>query len=148
MFGLDEWLRRRRWTKLKTQTSPQELSEVGICLRVRIEADGINPVEDVFVQIDPGAEESCFRPGFIESLGIDPIGWRRNPHFPEAGSERIYRFRVKVVFPTGTERIVDGAVLSWLNPPYDMLIGRDILSGCRLSCDFTTGKWELHFKNV
>lgn len=32
--------------------------EVGICLRVRVEAAGIEPVDDVLVQIDPGAAAS------------------------------------------------------------------------------------------
>ena len=39
-------------------------------------------------------------------------------------------------------------ILHWLGEPYDLLIGRDILGDCRLTCNFTTGAWEINFKET
>ena len=81
-----------RWVKLTNQTTPQDLLDNGMCVRVRVRVGG-QTIDDVLAQIDPGASGSCVRPAFIYPLPVDPAGWKINPHFLDASRERVDFFR-------------------------------------------------------
>lgn len=61
-------------------------------------------------------------------------------------AENVGLYRCRIFFPMGLTRRLNSRILSHLKEPVDVVIGCDLLQGARLIIDFTTGRWEIHFK--
>lgn len=137
---------KREWIKIGVDNSVDDLRRYGPSLPLQVsKIEDQQPRLDVHAQLDTGANHSCCSPGLGQLLGIPPSGSLFQHH---AGREpqSVPVFRARLWFPGGTQIDADLAVLSSLAEPHAILIGRDILSMCRLDVDFLSGRTELHMK--
>lgn len=134
------------WAKIKITQTVDEILKHGPSLNV-----GVAPVPfegtgmmTALAQIDTGAAGSGMSPRLARKLSLKPVG---SGEIREAGRDPIVAsyFRVRLFLPsTDIETNIVG--LPSLDPPHDVLIGRDILANCRLLVDFTRGLTGLHIK--
>ena len=135
------------WAKININQTVDDLLKYGPSIKI-----GIAPVPftgegmmTVCAQIDTGADGTGMSPRLTSKLNLRPVD---TGTIHEAGREAITAsfFKVRLFIPPSAEIDTDIAGLPSLNPPHDVLIGRDILSSCRLLIDFTRGVTGLHFK--
>ena len=135
------------WAKIRITQTVDELIKYGPSIKI-----GIAPVPfegaglvTVLAQIDTGAAGSGMSPRLTRKLGLKPID---SGEIHEAGRTPIIApyFRVRLILPS-TDIETDIVGLPSLNPPHDVLIGRDILTNCRLIVDFTSGLTALHIRS-
>ena len=134
------------WAKIVFEQSVEDILKHGPTLDI-----GIAPLPfvgkgmtTVRAQIDTGAICSGLRPGLANELGLNKVG-EATAHVgglqPVVAS--CYSARL---FLASTEVDLEMVDLATLDPPHDVLIGRDILANCRLIVDFTSGLTALHIK--
>ncbi len=99
----------------------------------------------VLAQIDTGAICSGLRPGFAKELGLNKVG-EATAHVAGLQPVVVSCFNVRFYLAT-IEFDLEVVELATLDPPHDVLIGRDILSNCRIEVDFTSGLIVLHIKS-
>jgi hypothetical protein len=99
----------------------------------------------VIAQIDTGAHGSAISPNIVKKLKLEPTGGLSEVR--QAGYAPYFAdyYGVRLALPH-IDIDLDIAGLKTLEPPHDVLIGRDILASYRLSIDFTIGLVELHFR--
>lgn len=135
------------WTRLTVTSDFAIMKTIGPTLPIEFESLELKAeTKKVLALIDSGANHSCIGPRLFAALGIS-ASRTINQHPAGKEPEYVPIFLGRIKFHNGTQIDGDFAVLASLGDPYDILIGRDILSLCRLVIDFTTGNWELHFKN-
>ena len=134
------------WAKIRITQTVDELLKFGPSVEI-----GIAPVPfegkgliTVLAQIDTGAAGSGMSPRLTRKLNLKPVG---KGEIREVGREPIVvnYFRVRLFLPS-TDIETDIVGLPSLDPPHDVLIGRDILANCRLIIDFPRGLTGLHIK--
>jgi predicted aspartyl protease len=139
------------WVRLAVDALPEELRRFGPCVEVSMQPvtqshEPAGPKIDKLVAlVDTGAGTSCLGPKLAARLGITP---KRTiiQHAAGAKSQNVPVFRCKLFYPGITQVEADFAVLSHLKEPHEVVIGCDLLYQSRVVADFTSGKWEIHFK--
>lgn len=135
------------WAKISIKQTVDELIEFGPSIKA-----GIAPVPFkgtgmtcVLAQIDTGARGSGISPRLARKLNLSPME-NVEVHLPGRGPITAPAFKVRLFLPS-TDIEVDVVGLATLDPPHDILIGRDILSSCQLIVDFTSGLTGLHIRS-
>ena len=134
------------WAKIKINQTVDELLKFGPSIEI-----GIAPVPfegkgltTVIAQIDTGAAGSGMSPRLTRKLNLEPID-QGEFHEPAREPIVVNYFRVRLILPS-TDIETDIVGLPSLDPPHDVLIGRDILANCRLIIDFPRGLTGLYIK--
>ncbi len=136
------------WTKINFRQPPDKLREHGPSIGLGISAApyaGGNII-NTLAQIDTGAGGTAISTRIAALLNLGPTG---KGEVREAGREPIvgYYAKVRLLIP-GAYIELEVVALSSLHPPHEILIGRDILSNCRLFVDFVGGLTSLHIKGA
>ena len=134
------------WAKINIRQSADELLKYGPSIEVDIRA-AINPGPSLklLAQIDTGADITAISARAAEALKLVPHGADGEIH--EAGRGKIvvpYHF-IRLTLPHGYIEM-EVPRLPSLNPPHDVLIGRDLLRRGLLLVDFVAGMTTLHLK--
>lgn len=134
------------WAKIRITQPVDEIIQYGPSIKI-----GVAPVPFqgegttiVLAQIDTGAAGTGISARLARKLNLKPVGFGE---VHEAGRNPIKApyFKVRLSLPsTDIESEVVG--LATLDPPHDVLIGRDLLANCRLVVDFLSGLTVLHIK--
>jgi predicted aspartyl protease len=135
------------WAKIRFTQPIDDLIKYVPSIKVGVVALPIDGTErmTVVALIDTGAAGTAISPRLARVLNREPIGFG-TAH--EAGREPITvpYFKIRLyLFSAEIELEVAG--LPSLDPPHDILIGRDILADCRLVVDFISGSTSLHIKS-
>lgn len=143
----DPLARDGNWHRLNISGDPMAMQQWGPNLKVSIGAvtqEGTTLARhDVGALIDTGSELCCISPRMVSKMQGGLEGLRNISHvYGRVEGERTIREAVR--FENGVEFVRDFAVLHHLEP-YDVLIGRDILSHCRVYMDLGKGQWRLYF---
>jgi hypothetical protein len=98
-------------------------------------------ISNLLAQFDTGASRSCITLAVATKLGTQPSSVTASRI---AGDQELAlpTYKCAFVFPDGTTWATEIPALSYLGPPHDILIGRDLMNNSRLLVDFTTGKWD------
>ena len=140
------------WSKINIKQSVDDLIRYGPGLKIGIAA--FPYVADapklVLAQIDTGASGTGISPKLVAELGLVPHG--PPGEIREAGRDPIIAsyFRVGIFLPSIPEPVelkLEVVGLPSLPPPHDILIGRDVLSRCKLGIDFIAGRTKLQIKH-
>lgn len=132
------------WTKIQIRQPDDEVIKYGPSIEVTVAAlEG--PAIAALAQIDTGAQGTGISPRLAKKLGLKSVasGIAHQAGYP---SVRVPYFKVRLSLPSiDLEMEVVG--LATLERPHDVLLGRDILSKCRLTVDFMEGVTSLHIKH-
>lgn len=135
-----------KWFKLNCDTNPEELCIHGPMINVDIQSINSSvKINNIIALIDTGAAYSCISTEVANKLGVIPDK-ESSLSFIGAKPISVPIFRCKLFFPIGINTVCDFAVIPHIRLPHQLVIGYDILYNTRFTVDFTTGKWELHFK--
>jgi predicted aspartyl protease len=137
-----------KWITLSDKVTPADLREHGITLAVTI-APVLNPARrtEVLAEIDTGANQSAISRELARAFGVNPSGYGRQHHAQARGATLAAFFRCLVTFPGGGFVEIHATVLPRSIKPHDVLIGRDVLTSCRLSVDYVLGEWSLALRS-
>ncbi len=134
------------WAKIRITQTVDELLKFGPSVEIGIapapfEGKGLITV---LAQIDTGAAGSGMSPRLTRKLNLKPVG---KGEIREVGREPIvaHYFSVRLFLPSNDIE-TDIVGLPSLEPPHDVLIGRDILAKYRLIIDFPRGLTGLWIK--
>lgn len=135
------------WTKFSFAQSIDDLIEHGPSLPVSVGAlpFDANAARPALAQIDTGATSSAISRRLAEDLGLKIVS-DAVAHMPGLESVVTPCYRVFLILPFADIPELIVADLPTLQPPHDVLLGRDILARCRLGVDFTTGVTCIHLK--
>ena len=131
------------WAEIEFLQSVDDLVNYGPSLNVRICGLPITErgVLIVAAQIDTGAAGSCISLKLAGELGLPIIG-TGEIHQPGLDPIPAPYFKARIAIRSGVgwynlDLVLAG--LAILDPPHNVLIGRDILAHGRISVDFLTG---------
>jgi hypothetical protein len=133
--------REPRWTKIEFRQPVDDLLKYGPSIEVDVAAlegeDTTAASARALAQIDTGAGGTGISPRLATKLRLIPIA-SGIVHQPGMTGIRVPYFNVRLSLPSAQ---LDMEVVGFptLQPPHDILIGRDILSNCRLAVDFVSG---------
>jgi len=133
------------WTKIRIRQTPDELVKYGPTIEVKVSAIKGREVLSVLAQIDTGAAGTGISKRLAEKLALESVAFGKvhQPGLPEITAPY---FRVRLEFPS-VEIESDVVGLVTLDPPHDILIGRDILVNSRMIVDFTQGITAVQFRS-
>jgi hypothetical protein len=132
------------WSKVTVRQPIDELIQHGPTIAVVVSAVDGGPSFKALAQFDTGAAGTGISKPLALKLALKPIAWG-GVHQPGFEQFEAPYFRARIALPIGDiETDVVGLVT--LDPPHDVLIGRDVLKYCRLTIDFTTGLTEFRIK--
>ena len=136
---------RQSWLKLNIDMLAEDLARLGPNVNVKIRAaDQTDAWHEALALIDTGTTQSGISHKLAHILGAAPVD-DMVLHTTRAEPVQVPVFSCTVHFMDGADFTKSFCRLPRLNPPYDLIIGLDILTGCRLGIDFSTGHWQLHF---
>jgi len=141
-----------RWTKISITQPVDELLKHGPSFKLQARSLVGGGVVSALAQIDTGAAGSAISLRLAERLGLDPVG-HGSVHQPVGPTLHAPYFGVSLQLPPpdGVRLAVNFEIevvgLATLDPPHDVLIGRDILASCRLAVDFVGGTTSLHVRS-
>ena len=133
------------WTEIRIRQPLDEFAKYGPTIEVSVSAIEGNEAVKVLAQIDTGAAGTGISKRLAQKLALQQIG-KGAVHQPGLPEITAPYFRVKLSFPS-IEIESDVVGLITLDPPHDILIGRDILANSRMIVDFTKGVTLVQFKN-
>lgn len=132
------------WSKITVRQPINDLVQHGPTIAVEVSGIQGGTRVKALAQIDTGAAGTGISQGLAITLGLKAIAWG-GVHQPGLEEFQAPYFRVRLTLPIGDiETEVVGLVT--LDPPHDILIGRDVLTRCRLTVDFTSGITEFRIK--
>jgi predicted aspartyl protease len=134
------------WAKIRNTQAVDDLVKYGPSIEV-----GIAPIpfgtgrRSALAQIDTGAGGTAISPRLARKLNLKPVakGTAHQAGLPPITAQY---FRVRLFLPS-TDIEMEVVGFATLNPPHDVLIGRDVLANCRLAVDFLSGVTCLHIKS-
>lgn len=134
------------WTETRFRQPVDDLCQYGPTIVVDVAAHPFagGPMQRVKGQIDTGAHGTALSIRLIERLSLSPCEFGV---IQEAGRDPIDapKYMVRLAIPDmDLDLKVTGLKMGSI---HDVLIGRDVLSRYRLVVDFTTGRFQLHFKH-
>ena len=134
------------WAKIDFRQNVDDLVQYGPSLKVGISADPFvgGEMASACSQIDTGAAGTGISTRLAERLGLVAID-HGELHHPGGDPIVAPAFKVRLYLP-GAELNLEVIGLSTLDPPHDVLIGRDVLASCRLVVDFSRGMVGLDIK--
>jgi hypothetical protein len=132
------------WAKIAIRQSVHDLRKHGPTFEVGVTDIATGTSKRVYAQIDTGADHTCVSPVLARALHLKAIDICivRQPNEPVRGAPY---FKVRLSLPLA-DIDLDVALLTTLDAPHDVLIGRDILANSRLSIDFASGATDLHIR--
>jgi predicted aspartyl protease len=134
------------WRILRTKMTPTELRNIGPTLEVTL-ADPATPrkTRSVYALIDTGASHSHVSQR-LAAMFTSPATGRFRQSLAGGETNDIPAFGALITLPDGVAIETEIGVLARLQPPHDLLIGRNLLRACRVIVDFTSGVWALALK--
>jgi hypothetical protein len=128
------------------KVDPVKLLRIGLTLWMTMEAipaNGASTVAPIRVGaiLDTGSEACGVNPATAAKLS-DAARIDRNIWTPTHGHRTEPALRCKITFEDGTSRTLDFSIIDELEP-YEVLIGRDLVSEMKLDANFKTGEWTL-----
>jgi len=132
------------WSKIKLRQSVDDILKYGPSIEVIVSDVIGGPNVNALAQIDTGAAGTGISKPLATALNLKP-GGRGEVHQPGLPPIHAPYFRVRIALPSGDIE-TDVVGLITLDPPHDILIGRDFLARCRLTVDFTAGTTTLHIR--
>jgi hypothetical protein len=133
------------WSKICLRQPVDDIVKYGPSIEVNVSAIDGGPRIKALAQIDTGAAGSGISKKLAAKLKLRPTG-AGEIHQPGLPSTVAPYFRVRIALPIAGDIEVEVTGLATLDPPHDVLIGRDILALCRLAIDFTDGTTTLHIR--
>jgi hypothetical protein len=128
------------------KVDPIKVRRVGLTIWVEMEpipASGELSVKPIRVGalLDTGSEVSGMNPKTAERL-IDAARTKRKIWTPTGSLREEDAFRCKIRFEDNATRTLEFSIIKEL-APYEVLIGRDLMSDMKLEANFKTGEWSL-----
>ena len=126
-----------KWFTIQITKAISELAEQGPTVEAFIGPRDCKRMIGALAQLDTGASGTGISPRLADMLNLPSLG---STSIREAGREVIESqfYEVRLILPR-LDLELKVAGLPSLAPPHDIRIGRDVLAGCKLVVDFTTG---------
>lgn len=123
-----------------------KLRQIGLTIWVQMEpvpASGVSSVSPIRVGaiLDTGSECSGINPKTAARLA-DAKRTKRKIWTPTHSLRNEDALLCKITFEDGASRTLDFSIIKELEP-YEVLIGRDLMSEMKLEVNFKTGEWSL-----
>jgi hypothetical protein len=130
----------------KFKLDPAKLRAIGLTLWVTMESippTGSSTVDPIRVAaiLDTGSEVCGINPATAARL-VDAARIDRKIMTPTHGIHTEPALRCRITFEDGASRELDFSIIKELEP-YEVLIGRDLMSEMKLDVNFKTGEWML-----
>ena len=125
---------------------PAKLRKIGLTIWVQMEpipTSGVSSAPPICVGaiLDTGSEVSGVNPKTAERLA-DAKRTKRKIWTPTHSLRDEDALLCKITFEDGASRTFDFSIIKELEP-YEVLIGRDLMSEMKLEVNFKTGDWSL-----
>jgi hypothetical protein len=134
------------WTQIKIRQPVDDLFKWGPSIEVGVlclPAGERRPVK-ALSQIDTGAAGTGVSQRLFEHL--KPVAFKEaEVRHPDQPPVIVPYFKVRLLLPRFDIEL-NVAVLPSLDPPHDVLLGRDLLAQSRFTVDFLTGVTTIQFK--